>query len=165
LFGPWEQTPDGGLIYRQDLVSDALITSNAWLANGRFEEVSNTLPIEWNRPYGDATLASNEVPAMDGIRDVRTCHNGPLAATLMVTSGLPVTLQVFARAVVLTNYTDMARILDTNSPAHQAACVLMRGVNLGNYLEAPPGQTGAQAIPPMTSNGLARKALIACASQ
>jgi endoglucanase len=34
----------------------------------------------------------------------------------------------------------MARITDTNSPAHRAARRLMRGTNLGNHLEAPAGQ-------------------------
>jgi hypothetical protein len=34
----------------------------------------------------------------------------------------------------------MVRIGATNTPAHSAAYHFMRGVNLGNYLEADPGQ-------------------------
>jgi hypothetical protein len=38
------------------------------------------------------------------------------------------------------NPPEMKRLTDSNSPAHQAAKLFMRGANLGNYLEAPPGQ-------------------------
>ena len=34
----------------------------------------------------------------------------------------------------------MQRLADSNSPAYQAAKRFMHGANLGNYLEAPPGQ-------------------------
>jgi len=37
----------------------------------------------------------------------------------------------------------MTRILDANTPAHQAALRFMRGVNLGNYLEYAPGNPAA----------------------
>ena len=35
---------------------------------------------------------------------------------------------------------EMRRIANRNTPAHQAAKKFLRGTNLGNYLEAPPGQ-------------------------
>jgi endoglucanase len=38
------------------------------------------------------------------------------------------------------NPQEMQRLTDRNSPAYQAAKLFMHGVNLGNYLEAPPGQ-------------------------
>lgn len=38
------------------------------------------------------------------------------------------------------NPLEMRRLTDKNSPAYQAAKHFQRGVNLGNYLEAPPGQ-------------------------
>ena len=34
----------------------------------------------------------------------------------------------------------MTRVLSANTPAHLAARMFMRGVNMGNHLEAPPGQ-------------------------
>ena len=38
------------------------------------------------------------------------------------------------------NPSEMKRLTDHDSPAYQAAKSYMHGVNLGNYLEAPPGQ-------------------------
>src|SRR5882762_1726200 len=35
---------------------------------------------------------------------------------------------------------DMRRVASRNTPAFQAAKKFLRGANLGNYLEAPPGQ-------------------------
>ena len=140
LIGPWEQSPGSGPIYRQEIYWDALSASNTTLPNGGFELVSSGVPVGWTRPYGDASVVSNDVPAKEGVQYVRTWHDGPLTISLPVTNGIPVVLRFFARAVEPSNYNGMARIADTNTPAHQAARKLMRGVNLGNYLEAPPGQ-------------------------
>src|ERR1051326_1316554 len=38
---------------------------------------------------------------------------------------------------VPSNPPEMKRVADTNSPAHQAAKLFLRGANLGNYLESP----------------------------
>jgi endoglucanase len=140
LMGPWEQSPDAGPIYRQEIYWDALNASNTTLLNGGFELVDSDRPIDWARPYGDASVVSNDVPAVEGVRYARTWHDGPLTISLPVTNGMPVSLRFFTRTVVPSNYTDMARITDTSTPAHQAARRLMRGVNLGNYLEAPLDQ-------------------------
>lgn len=140
LMGPWEPSPGSGPIYRQEIYWDALTASNTTLVNGGFELAVSGVPVGWTKPYGDALVVSNDVPAKEGVQYVRTWHDGPLIISLPVTNGVPVSLRFFARAVVPTNYADMARITDTNTPAHQAARKLMRGVNLGNYLEAPPGQ-------------------------
>lgn len=139
LMGPWEQSSDAGPIYRQEIYWDALTASNTTMLNGGFELVDSGVPVSWTRPYGDAAVVSNDVVALEGARYARTWHDGPLSISLPVTNGMPVTLRFFARAVVPTSYTDMACITDANTPAHQAARHLMRGVNLGNYLEAPPG--------------------------
>jgi len=42
---------------------------------------------------------------------------------------------------VPSNPSEMKRLTDTNSPAHQAAKRFRRGANLGNYLESPVGQS------------------------
>lgn len=67
-------------------------------------------------------------------------QGGPLTNTRSVTAGLPVASPLSTRPVAAENETGGARIRGTNSPAHLAARKLTRGVNLGNDLEAPPGQ-------------------------
>ena len=121
LLGPWEPSPGDGSIYRQELFWDALTVSNTSLSNGSFEQVNGALPLHWTRPYGDASTASNAIPAKDGLRYARTWHDGPLTASLAVPGGLPITLRFHARAVLPANHVEMARLSDTNSPAHRAA--------------------------------------------
>jgi endoglucanase len=140
LRGPWEQSPGNGPIYVQEVLWDALTATNSALTNGSFEAVSGGVPSGWSRPYGNAVVDTGPVPPADGARYVRVWHDAPLACNLSVTGGVPVSLRFFARAQVPTNFTDMARITNTNSAAHLAARRFMRGVNLGNHLEAPPGQ-------------------------
>ena len=139
LRGPYEISPTGP-IYRQEVLWDAGSATNATLANGSFETLSGGLPVNWVRPYGDAAVNSGPVTPVQGLRYVRVWHDGPLDQTFSVTGGLPVTVRFYARAQIPTNFTDMGRITVTNTPAHQAARWFMRGVNLGNWLDAPPGQ-------------------------
>jgi endoglucanase len=49
--------------------------------------------------------------------------------------------QTSALDFVPENPPEMKRLTNANSPAHQAARLFLRGVNLGNYLEVPPTQT------------------------
>lgn len=140
LRGPWEQSPSGS-IYKQEVLWDACTAVNTKLANGSFEALSGSLPVGWWRTYGtDATVDHGPVAPLDGTNYARVWHDGPLNCNLAVTGGVPVTLNFFARAVFPTNFTDMTTVLSDSSPAHLAARKFMRGVNLGNYLEAPPGQ-------------------------
>jgi endoglucanase len=44
------------------------------------------------------------------------------------------------------NPPEMERLTNSNSPAYQAAKFFMRGANLGNYLEAPPGQNWGATV-------------------
>jgi len=64
-----------------------------------------------------------------------------------ITLSLLVFIPCFGLAVAQTNSVkpaagtrEMRRIADRNTPAHRAAKKFLRGANLGNYLEAPPGQ-------------------------
>jgi len=82
--------------------------------------------------------------AAAGTRYARTWHDGQWRQILNVTGGRTVTLRLFARAHMPAGFVDNPRIVNTNSPAHQARLKFMRGVNLGNYLEAPPGQNWGQ---------------------
>jgi endoglucanase len=51
-----------------------------------------------------------------------------------------VKLAVEARAILPAGFSEMARIRGAKTPAHLAVARFRRGVNFGNYLEAPRGQ-------------------------
>ncbi|OQB88503.1 MAG: Endoglucanase H precursor [Verrucomicrobia bacterium ADurb.Bin118] len=145
LRGPWQRPPDGGAIYKQEVLWDALSAENTVVPNGSFEMLQGALPTGWSRPYGTAYATNDPLTAVDGARMARVWHDAPLTCALTVTGGVPVTLRFFARAQTPADFTDLARITNRHSAAHQAARRFMRGANLGNYLEAPPGQNwGAQ---------------------
>ncbi len=138
LMGAWEEASPG-VLYRQEILWDALKTDGATLVNGSFEE-GNDGRAGWQSRGGVVEAAADSVTAVDGRRYARTWHNQTLSAILKVRGKVPVTLRLFARAVSPEGYHEMARITDRNTPAHQAARQYMRGVNISNYLEAPPGQ-------------------------
>jgi hypothetical protein len=141
LMGPWEESSLGGPIYKQEVLWDSLSATNATLNNGSFESVgAGGVPVGWTRPYGSAAVDTGPTPPVHGSRYARTWHDSPFAYNLSVMAGATVYLRFFARAYLPPGYVDMARITGTDTPAHQAARRFMRGVNLGNYLEAPPGQ-------------------------
>jgi endoglucanase len=149
LMGPWEQsTATGTPIYRQEVLWDNLSATNTTVANPSFETISGTLPTSWTRPYGDGIVVSDPTLALAGIRFVRTWHDGQLRQRINVTAGQPVTLRFYARAHPPAGFIDNARILSDNTPAHVARLKFMRGVNLGNYLEAPAGQNWGQTYNP-----------------
>ena len=139
LRGPWEQSSNG-LIYRQEVLWDACSATNATIVNGSFEAVSGGVPAGWTPAYGDPAVDTGPVTPVDGTNYTRVWHDGPWNYTFAVTGGLPVTLHFFARANFPTNFTDMAILSGTNTPAHLAALKFMRGANMGDYLETPPGQ-------------------------
>ncbi len=138
VLGPWELSTNGN-IYRQEVLWDNCTSTNATLLNGSFETVSGGVPTGWFRSYGDGAVDTGPVAPVAGTRYARVWANGPFDQTFTVSGGVPVSLHFFARAQVPTNFTETAR-LGTNTPAHEAALKFMRGVNLGNWLDAPPGQ-------------------------
>jgi endoglucanase len=139
LMGPWEEASRGTL-YREEVLWDDLKVEGAALPNGSFEKLAGGKPVDWRDNGGAVLSASRAVPAVDGSRYARTWHNGTLSTALHVTGGMPVTLHFWARAAVPPGHKEMERIAHRDTPAHQAARRFLRGVNLGNYLEAPPGQ-------------------------
>jgi endoglucanase len=54
--------------------------------------------------------------------------------------GRPITIRLSARAARPVGFVAMQRIHHKSTPAHRAAKRFLRGANLGNGLEAPPGQ-------------------------
>jgi endoglucanase len=135
LMGPWEEAAHGE-IYRQEVFWDALGTQGATLSDGGFEH-GNT---GWESGGGAILQAGRDAKAVEGTHVARTWHNQTLRTTLKVTGGRPVTLRVHARAVRPEGFQEMKRIASRDTPAHQAARHFLRGANLGNGLEVPPGQ-------------------------
>ena len=80
------------------------------------------------------------MPAVEGTHYARTWHNQTLSAQIQVTGGRPVTIRLSARAVRPEGLVEMKRIAGRSTPAHRAAKRFLHGANLGNGLEAPPGQ-------------------------
>ena len=112
LMGPWEEASKG-LLYKAET--------------------------EWRQiEVTGASIAANGWSALP--KPVVSWHNRPVALTLQVQAGQPVTLRAQARPVVPAGFVDMKRITRRDTPAHLAAKNFMRGANLGNYLEAPPAQ-------------------------
>ncbi len=139
--GPWEEASPG-ILFRQEVLWDALETTGTTLANGSFESLApdGKTPAGWQGDAGTVEKATSLLPAIEGKHFARTWHNHPLTTSLRVTNGVPVTLKLHARAAVPPDFKEMRRITKQNSPAHRAAKKFLRGANLGNYLEAPPGQ-------------------------
>jgi endoglucanase len=106
---------------------------------GPWEEASQGVlyreEVLWDalRVSGASVASAQKWPA-------RGWHNEPLRLSLNVAAKTPVTIFAKARAVVPPDYHEMRRITGQSSPAHRAAKRFLRGTNLGNYLEAPPGQ-------------------------
>jgi len=140
LMGPWEEY-EPGTIYRQEVFWDAGSAQGATLSNASFEAQTAGIPDGWTLPWSSDPVVTNGPPApYDGTNYVSAWHNGPLETSLTVTGNVPVSLFFQARALIPTNFTEMPRILTTNTPAHRAALNFMRGVNLAGHLEAPPSQ-------------------------
>jgi endoglucanase len=151
LMGPWEEARKG-LLYRQEVLWDDLRAEGARLQGGGFE-ADGKLPSEWQANGGQVVAGTAEAPAAEGKYYARTWHNGTLSTTLKVTGGVPVTLTVSARAALPPDFKDMKRITARDTPAHRAAKHFLRGANLANYLEAPPGQDwGARYAPDDLAN-------------
>ncbi|MBM3881603.1 MAG: glycoside hydrolase family 5 protein [Verrucomicrobia bacterium] len=141
LKGPWEEVTAGsGNIYRAEVLYDAVTATGATVVNGSFETLDGSAISGWSG--GTTQAGSANIPAVEGARVARAWHNNGLSQTLTVQAGVPVRLRFHARAVVPFGFREMIPIANPESPAHQAARRFMRGVNFGNYLEAPPNTWG-----------------------
>lgn len=141
LLGPWEEATAGsGNLFKKEVLWDDFKATGTFLTNPSFESVRGGGIIGWSG--GLSQLGTEEVPAVDGSRIARTWHNGAMSINISVTAGIPVTLEFASRAVVPLGFREMQRVVSRDTAAHQARLRFMRGVNLGNYLEAPPNTWG-----------------------
>jgi endoglucanase len=139
LMGPFEEASKG-VIYRQEVIWDDLRAEGAVLADGGFESRPGERAAGWSSGGGSVVKQSSDLPALEGTHFARTWHNQTLFATFKVVGGQPVTITAHARAVRVGDLPDMKPIASRTTPAHKAAKHFLRGANLGNGLESPPGQ-------------------------
>lgn len=124
------------MVYRQEVLWDVFEVDGATLANGSFESPTSG----WQSAGGSIVGQTSDALAVAGTNYARTWHNQTLFTTLEVSARKPVTIRVHARAVRPEGFREMKRITCHDTPAHQAARRFLRGANLGNGLEVPPGQ-------------------------
>lgn len=160
LMGPWEQASQG-VVYRQEVLWDAFVVDGARLADGGFESRNSG----WLSGGGIVVGQTSDVPAVNGTHYARTWHNQTLSAKLQVDAGKPVSIRVHARAVRPEGFREMKQITRHDTPAHQAAKRFLRGANLGNGLEVPPGQNWCSTTRPRTSATSVARGLIMSASR
>ena len=133
--GPWEEA-SRGVLFRQEVLWDAIEADGAELRERRVRAARLGLA----ERRGNHRRADERRPGSRRHPLARTWHNQTLSTTLEVTGGKPVTIRVHARAVRPEGFREMRRITRKDTPAHQAARRFLRGANLGNGLEVPPGQ-------------------------
>lgn len=141
LNGPWAQEREG-VLRQQEVLWDDLSAQGTTLANGGFEEHGESgPPAGWAspwRPYPAATdWPLKDAAARTGAGFGSTWHGRPLVQKLAVKSGQTVTLTLHARAATPPGF-QAPKALGADTPAHRAAALLKKGVNLGNCWEAPP---------------------------
>jgi endoglucanase len=148
LMGPWEQAGQG-VLYKQEVLWDDIHLDGGSLPNGGFEPPRGrrSAAVTWEGP-GVLTAQVHDVPAVEGTHYARTWHNQALYSRITVAAGLPVTIRLSARAVRPEGLVEMKRIAGRETPAHRAAKRFLRGANLGNGLEVPPGQNWAEHYTP-----------------
>jgi endoglucanase len=135
LMGPWQEAAHGAVV-RQEVFWDELKIDGATMADGSFELPGSA----WQNGGGRVVRQTSDVPAVSGTHYARTWHNQTLYTSIQAAAGRPVTLVVHSRAVRPDGFREMKRISRRDTPAHQAARRFLHGANLGNGLEAPPGQ-------------------------
>jgi endoglucanase len=139
LMGPWEEASKG-VNYREEVLWDEIKAEGASISGGGFEASGRGPSAPWQSGGGTIVRQTTDAPAVAGSHYARTWHNQTLFIRFDVTSGRAVTISLFARAARPAGFREMRRIEGRSSAAHQAAKRFLRGANLANSLEAPPGQ-------------------------
>ena len=139
LMGPWEEASKG-IVYREEVLWDDIKAEGANISDGGFESLPAGKNAAWHSAGGTVVAQTRDAPAAEGSRYARTWHNQTLFTELQVASGRPVTIRLLARAVQPAGLREMRRIEGRSSRGHVAAKRFLRGANLANDFEAPPGQ-------------------------
>ena len=139
LMGPFEEASKG-VVYRQEVLWDDVRAEGTALADGSFESWPGERVGGWQSGGGAVVGQATNVPAVEGTQYARTWHNETLFTTLKVVGGQAVTIRLSARSVRVNDLHDMKPIAGRATAAHLAGRRFLRGANLGNGLESPPGQ-------------------------
>ena len=118
------------------------------VVNGRLRAAAEGRLDGWTRqgPAGDGEAVAF---AADHRVSAQVRPGAGLAQRIPLTAGRPLTIRFQARAVPPPAYHAMpARRRATDTPAAAALQSFQRGVNLGNYLEAPPGEDWGRGYTP-----------------
>jgi len=140
LNGPWAADQNGA-VFRQEVLWDEITAEGTNLKNGGFETITDGHPDAWESPWaacpGTKAWPLKETSALKGKAVAASWNNRPLSQAIHVRLGRPVTLVLHARAATPPDFIPPRR-LGADTPAHRAATLLKRGVNLGNGWESPP---------------------------
>jgi len=139
LNGPWAADTQGA-VFRQEVLWDDISAEGANIKNGGFETAINGQPEAWVSPWASYPGANvwplKEASTLNGKGVGASWNNRPLCQTVEVKSGCPVTLVLHAKAATPPDFSAPRR-LGADTPAHHAAALLKRGMNLGCGWEAP----------------------------
>lgn len=142
LMGPFEPVePGSNTIFLEEVLWDNIQATGGRVVNGGFESGGASIQ-GWN---GGRPVASNkDIEAVEGSRYARSWHNNGLSTSINVNAGRPVRLNFHARSAVPEGFAELAKpaAIDLPTPAQISRLKFMRGVGLGNYLEAPPNTWG-----------------------
>lgn len=125
-------------LYKEEVWFDALTAEGVTLANASFETAVGGGASNWIGGILDSATA--RVPAADGARFLRVWQRDDATLRTGVTAHRPVRISGYARAT-LAPVDAPAAVTDPDSPAHQTARRLRRGVNLSGLFDVPPGDT------------------------
>src|SRR4051812_9958017 len=120
LMGPWEEASPG-VLYQEEVLWDSLSAAGTTVRNGSFEDAAAQ---SWTG--GVIEKVPNDGLARDGNHYARTWDNRFLTTQLPVHAGVPVTIQLYAKAAIPEGFKEMRRFT-RSSPGFSAARLFRRG--------------------------------------
>ncbi len=126
--------PDGS---DDDLALDDIRGEGTTIENGSLDIFSNRAPQGWHAD-GIVTGASGPRPSDGGYAVLRP--GASISREIELRAGIPVIVSFSAMAIPPPDRPEMPRLPSSGTRAHEAIRHFQRGMNLGNHLEAPPGE-------------------------